>query len=230
MEFFLLFSGFILLDLFVINIIIFTCLLLSKVWQAKRKCFSAFLHTFCPFWFCVLSKKTKTTPKTNDRAGFCHFVLRKKKKVGGFLIMALRRYIVEVARMLDLFLCLLFAFSLLAAMDRLFVVPPPPPPPPMSCTDSGSRSPKQTPCSPSQMAVGRCNCMFIQPLRYDAEVKSWMEEPCERKAFPSLWERTKQHRVRWRCECHVGLSSTLALALIWDYIYIYNYIYIYMHV
>lgn len=92
--------------------------------------------------------------------------------------------------------------------------------PTLSCTDSGSRFPTWIPCSPSQMAVGRCNCRFIWPLRYDAEVKSWMEEPCERKAFPSLWERMKQHRVQWRCECHVGLSSTLALALIWDFIYI----------
>lgn len=57
--------------------------------------------------------------------GFCHLVLRKKKNVSGFLIMALRRYIVEVARMLQLFLCLLFAFSLLAAMDMLFVSLPP---------------------------------------------------------------------------------------------------------
>lgn len=41
--------------------------------------------------------------------------------------MGLRRYIVEVAQMLDLFLCLLFAYSLLTAMHRLFVPPPNPP-------------------------------------------------------------------------------------------------------
>jgi len=182
-----LFSVFTLLGLFIIIIIIiiiFTCLLLSKVWQAKRKSFSAFPHTFCPFCFlCFKQKKNKKKPQTNDRAGFCHFVLRKKKKVCEFLIMALRRYVVEVAQILDLFLCLLFAFSLLAATDRRFV---PPIPPSTSCTDSGSRSPTRTPSSPSQMAVGRCNCVFTRPLRYDAEVKGWVEEPRERKSFPSL--------------------------------------------
>lgn len=128
----------------------------------------------------------------------------------GFLIMASRRYIVEVTQLLDLFICLLFAFSFLTARDRLFA---PAPQPSMSCTDR-LRVPHPDPSLPCQVAAGRCNSMFIQPLRYDAEVKSWMEEPCERKAFPSWCERTKQHRVQWRCECRVGLSSTLALALI----------------
>lgn len=96
-----------------------------KFGRQKENAFLLF-PTYCSFCFlCFKTKKTKKPrPKTSDRAGFCHFVLRKKKKVGGFLIMGLRRYIVEVAQMLDLFLCLLFAFSLLAAMDRFFVPPP----------------------------------------------------------------------------------------------------------
>lgn len=63
MEFFLLFSVFILLDLFISIIIFFTCLLLSKVWQAKRKCFSAFPHMFCPFCFLCFKKKKQKTKK-----------------------------------------------------------------------------------------------------------------------------------------------------------------------
>lgn len=98
--------------------------------KQKENAFLLF-PTHCSFCFPCFKKKTqktkKTQPKTSDRAGFCHFVLRKKKKVGGFLTTGLRRYIVEVAQMLDLFLCLLFAYSLLAAMDRLFVPPPNPP-------------------------------------------------------------------------------------------------------
>lgn len=154
-----------------------------KFGRQRENAFLLFPTHSVHFVFYVFKRKKPEKPKTNDRAGSCHFVLRKKKKVCGFLIMALRRHVVEVSQMLDLFLCLLFAFSLLAAMDRLFV---PPTPHSMSCTDSGSRSPTRTHYSLSQMAVGRCNCMFIRPLRYDAEVKSWMEEPCERKAFPSL--------------------------------------------
>lgn len=141
---------------------------------------------------------------------------------GGTLLKWLKCFVCSFA------CCLHFPFWL--QWTRFLCHPPHASAPTMSCTDSGSRFPTWIPCSPSQMAVGRCNCRFIWPLRYDAEVKSWMEEPRERKAFPSLWERMKQHRVQRRCECHVGLSSTLALALTWDFIYRYNYIYIYMHV
>lgn len=125
---FLLFSGFIFLDVFYNYwLLLFSLVCFSlKFGRQRENAFLLFLTHSIRFVFCVSRrKKTQQNPKTNDTRGFCHFVLRKKKKVGGFLIMALRRYVVEVAQMLHLFLCLPFAFSLLAAMDTLFVSSPP---------------------------------------------------------------------------------------------------------
>lgn len=197
-------------------------MLLSKVWQAKRKCFFTFPHTFCPFCFLHFKEgKKPTKPQNQWHDRFLSFCFKKEKERGWVSdngLEEVRCWSGSNTSFVPLLAVCIFPSG---CNGRAFCVTlPHTSAPTMSCTDSGSRFPTWIPCYPSQMAVGRCNCRFIWPLRYDAEVKSWMEEPRERKAFPSLWERMKQHRVQWRCECHVGLSSTLALALIWDFIYI----------